>query len=82
MAEKKQRRNISDEERQRRTQRLLDALAGVPPQYRIVLFLRFYMGMTRTFIADFLGIKEQDVSNRQHRGLMKLRESLLGFDGI
>jgi RNA polymerase sigma-70 factor (ECF subfamily) len=59
-----------------RSRELAAALRRVPPQYRVILFLRYYMGMKRGEIAQAFGIKEQDVSNRLHRGLERLREYL------
>jgi RNA polymerase sigma-70 factor (ECF subfamily) len=64
------------EEEQARASLLLAALDRLPGHYRVVLFLRYYMSMKRGEIASILGIKEQDVSNRLHRGLEKLREFL------
>lgn len=59
-----------------RSRELAVALGRVPSQYRVVLFLRYYMGLKRSEIALLFGVKEQDVSNRLHRGLERLREYL------
>ena len=66
------------EEDQARAGRLQQALARLPGHYRVVLFLRYYLSLKRGDIAGILGIKEQDVSNRLHRGLEKLRAFLGG----
>jgi RNA polymerase sigma-70 factor (ECF subfamily) len=67
-----------EEEDQARTSNVRQALDRLPGHYRVVLFLRYYMSLKRGEIAGILGIKEQDVSNRLHRGLEKLREFLGG----
>jgi RNA polymerase sigma-B factor len=54
---------------------LLDEL---PPRERIMLYLRFFKGMTQSEIADRLGISQMHVSRLLAKTLTQLREGLEG----
>lgn len=53
--------------------RVLEALDGVPPECREVLVLAYFEGLTRTEIAEHLGIPVGTVKTRVRRGLKILR---------
>jgi RNA polymerase sigma-70 factor (sigma-E family) len=52
---------------------LLDALAALPYQWRAVVVLRFYGGLTQEEIADALDLRIGTVKSSLHRGLAQLR---------
>lgn len=52
------------------------ALARVPPKYRVVLGLVYYCGFTRPEIADILGIPEGTVASRLATGTAAMRRLL------
>lgn len=56
--------------------RVIKAMATLPDHYRDVLTLRFVDGMSPAEVAEALGVTENVVSVRTHRGVRKLRESL------
>jgi RNA polymerase sigma-70 factor (ECF subfamily) len=56
--------------------RALDALREIEPQYREVIFLRFFEGMQPHEIADIMGVNSNIVSIRITRGLEALRRAM------
>ena len=48
---------------------------SLSPRERIVLYLRFYVGMSQNEVAQKLGISQMQVSRLQHRSLEKVRRS-------
>ncbi len=51
-------------------------LARLSPRERIVLYLRFYQGLSQTEVAERLGISQMHVSRLQHRSLEKIKRSI------
>jgi RNA polymerase sigma-70 factor, ECF subfamily len=58
--------------------RLRRALAGLPPGYRMVIFLRDIEGLSTREVAQVVGISEDNVKTRLHRARLQLRRSLEG----
>ncbi|SDU67215.1 SigE family RNA polymerase sigma factor [Jiangella alkaliphila] len=56
--------------------RLLTALAAVPPRQRAVLVLRFWEDLSVEQVAGLLGCSTGNVKSQSSRGLDKLRELL------
>ena len=52
------------------------ALAGLSPDHRVVVALRYYRDLSTRQIADLLGIREGTVSSRLHYALHRMREVL------
>ncbi|MFN2597176.1 MAG: sigma-70 family RNA polymerase sigma factor, partial [Pyrinomonadaceae bacterium] len=50
-------------------------LAGLPEREQVMLYLRFYEGMTQSEIAKRLGISQMHVSRLLSRSLQTLRET-------
>ena len=48
-------------------QRIWNALAQLPENYRVILILRYQMDLNNQEIADTLGIKKDNVEVRMHR---------------
>jgi RNA polymerase sigma-70 factor, ECF subfamily len=64
-------------------QRLLKALAGLPPIYRVPVLLRDVRGWTTEEASAALKVKDQTLKSRLHRGRMILRDQLADFaDGL
>jgi RNA polymerase sigma-70 factor, ECF subfamily len=64
-------------------QKLLKALAGLPPIYRVPVLLRDIHGMTTEEASAALHVKDQTLKSRLHRGRMILRGQLADFaDGL
>ena len=55
---------------------LTPLLEGLPPRERLMLYLRFFKGMTQSEIADRLGISQMHVSRLLAKTLTNLREGL------
>ncbi len=53
-----------------------DALAQLRPRQRAAVFLRYYLDMSESEIADALGCRPGTVKSLLHRGLAVLKESL------
>jgi len=51
-------------------------LARLSPRERIVLYLRFYQGLSQSEVAERLGISQMHVSRLQHRSLEKIKRSI------
>lgn len=60
--------------------RVRAAISGLDEIYRDVLLLRYTNDLPPSEIAKVLGLSENVVSVRIHRGLAKLRESITGKD--
>ena len=56
--------------------RLRRALAGLPPGYRMIVFLRDIEGLSTREVAQVVGISEDNVKTRLHRARLQLRRSL------
>ncbi|TDD99139.1 SigE family RNA polymerase sigma factor [Jiangella asiatica] len=56
--------------------RLLAALAGVPPRQRAVLVLRFWEDLSVNQVAELLGCSSGNVKSQTVRGLERLRQVL------
>ncbi len=67
---------LVDEGTSLQARELLDALGSLPLEWRAVVVLRFYEGMSQQEIADALGLRLGTVKSRLHRGLAKLREEI------
>lgn len=64
-------------------QKLLKALAGLPPIYRVPVLLRDIHGMSTEEASAALNVKDQTLKSRLHRGRMILRDQLADFaDGL
>jgi len=59
-----------------RENRVLSALAKLPPDQREVVVLAFYEGLSYREIARLLGVLEGTVKSRMHFAKRKLREAL------
>ena len=62
-------------------QRLLKALAGLPPIYRVPVLLRDVRGWTTEEASAALKVKDQTLKSRLHRGRRILRDQLADFAG-
>jgi RNA polymerase sigma-70 factor (ECF subfamily) len=64
-------------------QKLVKALAGLPPIYRVPVLLRDVRGLTTEEASAALNVKDQTLKSRLHRGRMILRDQLADFaDGL
>lgn len=54
----------------------LDALAGLPPDVRVPILLKYYYGYAYEEIAQWLDIPLGTVKSRLHNGLNRLRKEL------
>ncbi len=52
------------------------ALADLRPEERAVLFLRFYLDLSESEIAEIMHCRPGTVKSRAHRGLRRMREVL------
>jgi RNA polymerase sigma-B factor len=68
----------SDIELQRTEDRaaIAQILGRLSPRERIVLYLRFYVGLSQSDVAKRLGISQMHVSRLQHRSLEKIKRSI------
>jgi RNA polymerase sigma-70 factor (ECF subfamily) len=57
-------------------ERLRQALAKLPPGYRVIVVLREMEGLSTREVATITGFSEANVKQRLHRARMMLRESL------
>lgn len=55
---------------------IVQILRRLSPRERIVLYLRFYLGLPQTEVAKRLGISQMQVSRLQHRSLEKIKRSI------
>ena len=74
---------LADEEilRVEMRQALVAALKNMPLLYRAPVILRDVQGLTTEEASAVLGIKEQTLKSRLHRGRLMLREHLAQFSG-
>ncbi|MCY3783678.1 MAG: sigma-70 family RNA polymerase sigma factor [Chloroflexi bacterium] len=56
------------------------ALAGLNPEQRQVVVLRFFAGLTVPQLAEAIGVREGTVKSRLHRALGQLRDQLTTGD--
>jgi len=64
-------------------QKLVKALAGLPPIYRVPVLLRDVQGLSTEEASAALNVKDQTLKSRLHRGRMMLRGELADFaDGL
>lgn len=56
---------------------LRDLLILVPEDYRLILFLRYYVGLRQREVANLLGRKQQSVDRSERAALSRLRTILL-----
>lgn len=57
-----------------------EALAGLNPEQRQVVVLRFFAGLTVPQLAEAIGVREGTVKSRLHRALGQLRDQLTTGD--
>lgn len=69
-----------DVENRSRQQHLIGLLRTLDPKYADVLILRYFFCMKNKEIADVLGISENNVKIRLHRGKIQLKEKIIGED--
>jgi RNA polymerase sigma-70 factor (ECF subfamily) len=55
---------------------LCEALAGLSPENRQILELRYFVGLEVNEIAEITGLPAGTVKSKLHRSLEKLRKSL------
>lgn len=53
-------------------------LSLLSPRERIILYLRFYEGLSQADVARRLGISQMHVSRLEHRGIEKIKRSIEG----
>ena len=58
--------------------RMFEAVVGLPPHYRVPIFLHYFAQMPIQEIADTLGVRYRTVQVRLVRGRKKLKEMLGG----
>jgi RNA polymerase sigma-B factor len=68
--------NDADLERTEDRTIIAQILSGLSPRERIVLYLRFYVGLSQAEVARRLGISQMQVSRLQHRSLEKVKRSI------
>ena len=76
---------LADEEMLRRQlrERLVEAVGDLPPIYREPVILRDLKGLTTEEASSRIGVKDQTLKSRLHRGRLILRERLSDFsDGL
>jgi RNA polymerase sigma-70 factor (ECF subfamily) len=57
-------------------ERLRRALQSLPPDYRVIVFLREVEGLSTREVARVVGISEANVKTRLHRARLALRQQL------
>lgn len=62
-------------------QRLVKALADLPPIYRVPVLLRDVQGLSTEEASAVLHVKDQTLKSRLHRGRLILRDRLADFAG-
>ena len=62
-------------------QRLVKALRGLPPIYRMPVLLRDVQGLSTEEASAVLRVKDQTLKSRLHRGRLILRDQLAEFAG-
>ena len=60
-------------------ERLSEAMLQMPEIYRVPVVLRDLQGLSTEEASERLGIKEQTLKSRLHRGRLFLRERLADF---
>ena len=77
------RSHLADEEMLRRElrERLVEAVNDLPPIYREPVILRDLRGLTTEEASSRIGVKDQTLKSRLHRGRLLLREQLADFAG-
>jgi RNA polymerase sigma-B factor len=66
----------NDIERMEDRATIVQILARLTPRERIVLYLRFYVGLSQTEVAKRLNVSQMQVSRLQHHGLEKIKRSI------
>lgn len=70
-------RNVADEvERKLQYERLLEAMATLPPEQALAIRLKYVEDMTLAQIAERFGVQPKTVKSRIHDGTVKLRKML------
>src|ERR1700686_1066285 len=57
-------------------QQIVDSIAGLPPEQRVVLVLRDIQGLSGSATAQTLGLSRAAMKSRLHRGREALRSAL------
>ena len=70
------RRQDADLERSENRADIAQILSLLSPRERIVLYLRFYVGLSQGEVAKRMGISQMQVSRLQHRSLEKVKQSI------
>lgn len=52
---------------------LRDLLVLIPEDYRTILFLRYYVGLTQREVAEILSRKQQSVARSERAALKRLK---------
>lgn len=55
---------------------IVQILARLTPRERIVLYLRFYVGLSQAEVAKRLKVSQMQVSRLQHHGIEKIKRSI------
>ncbi len=55
---------------------IAQVLSRLSPRERIILYLRFYVGLSQAEVARRLGISQMHVSRLQHRSLEKIKQGI------
>ncbi len=55
---------------------LMEEVLALPPKYRVILYLHYYIGYTAREIADIMNLSQSAVLSRLSRGRKKLRDIL------
>jgi RNA polymerase sigma factor (sigma-70 family) len=55
---------------------IVQILARLTPRERIVLYLRFYVGLSQAEVAKRLNVSQMQVSRLQHHGLEKIKRTI------
>lgn len=66
----------ADIERSEDRAEIAQVLSLLSPRERIVLYLRFYVGLSQGEVAKRIGISQMQVSRLQHRSLEKIKQSI------
>lgn len=55
---------------------VMEEILSLPPKYRVVIYMHYYVGYTTQEIADIMNISQSAVLSRLSRGRSKLRDIL------
>lgn len=67
---------LQEQIRREARERVEEAIAGLPEDFRVALVLKEIVGFTVPEIAQMLGLEEGTVKSRVHRARLKLREAV------